>query len=344
MDNYMPPERSLLINILNMMYNDNLRQIENLQDSNAEIRRLLTGFLNETRNNAAHYRSSRDRSNSTRNPLHEMNHILSNQYYYPLNNVTNQTYPISNIANSGETARHAREPARHARQRGRNQFRVFNTVQQPANFFDPVEIFPTPSQIENATRTIYFRDILTPNNNSCPISLEPFNDNDIVTMIRFCRHIFHRDELSAWFRGNCRCPVCRYDIRNYAQANTLYANTDQPEEQDIIPPPLIEGDIPQSTNASTSTSTRTNTNTNASTNTNTITNTNASTNALINSLTDIVLNTFINAYSGQTDTMYERAAIFDFVLDPSLNIVLDISNNIVNNSGTRHPQQDDRQE
>jgi hypothetical protein len=48
-----------------------------------------------------------------------------------------------------------------------------------------------------------------------------------------------------------------------------------------------------------------------------------------------VLNTFINAYSGQTDSIYERAAVFDFVLDPSLNIVLDVSNNITGNIGIR---------
>ncbi len=37
----------------------------------------------------------------------------------------------------------------------------------------------------------------------------------MVTVIRYCGHIFNSDEVNRWFRTNCRCPVCRYDIRNY---------------------------------------------------------------------------------------------------------------------------------
>ena len=58
---------------------------------------------------------------------------------------------------------------------------------------------------------------MNPVNTSCPISLEPFNDSSRVTIIRHCRHIFNTDNLSNWFRTNCRCPVCRYDIRDYIQ-------------------------------------------------------------------------------------------------------------------------------
>jgi hypothetical protein len=36
----------------------------------------------------------------------------------------------------------------------------------------------------------------------------------MVTIIRHCRHIFTSDHLNTWFRSNCRCPVCRYDIRS----------------------------------------------------------------------------------------------------------------------------------
>jgi hypothetical protein len=87
-------------------------------------------------------------------------------------------------------------------------------------FFDPIEIFPTPSQIEVATRVVRFGDIIRPLNSSCPISLENFNDNDQVLMIRHCNHIFSNTELISWFRSNCKCPVCRYDIRNHIPTNT----------------------------------------------------------------------------------------------------------------------------
>jgi hypothetical protein len=88
------------------------------------------------------------------------------------------------------------------------------------NFFDPVVIYPTPSQIETATRRVRYCDIISPINRSCPISMDTFNDNDMVTIIRHCGHIFKPEELNTWFRSNCRCPVCRYDIRNYVSNNS----------------------------------------------------------------------------------------------------------------------------
>jgi hypothetical protein len=86
-------------------------------------------------------------------------------------------------------------------------------------FFDPIEIFPTPSQIESATRVARFGDITRPLNSTCPISLENFNDNDQVQMIRHCNHIFNNTGLISWFRSSCVCPVCRYDIRNHIPNN-----------------------------------------------------------------------------------------------------------------------------
>jgi hypothetical protein len=58
--------------------------------------------------------------------------------------------------------------------------------------------------------------------------LEPFNDNDIVSVIRFCSHIFKREELTTWFRTNCRCPVCRYDIRSYNSNSNSSVNDSTP--------------------------------------------------------------------------------------------------------------------
>jgi hypothetical protein len=89
------------------------------------------------------------------------------------------------------------------------------------SFFDPVVINPTQTQIELATRNVRYCDIVTPMNRSCPISLETFNDNDTVTIIRFCGHIFNTEQIRQWFTTNCRCPVCRYDIRNYNSSQLL---------------------------------------------------------------------------------------------------------------------------
>ena len=59
----------------------------------------------------------------------------------------------------------------------------------------------------------------------------------MVTVIRFCGHIFYTEQLNTWFTSNCRCPVCRYDIRNYNSTNSLdnSPNLLRPVETDIEP-------------------------------------------------------------------------------------------------------------
>jgi hypothetical protein len=103
------------------------------------------------------------------------------------------------------------------------------------NFFQPVEIYPTQSQIEAATRRVRYCDISRPINTSCPISMEEFNDNDMVTVIRHCGHIFHNEQITNWFRGDCRCPVCRYDIRGYNSnvPNQLFNNSQDSSNNNV---------------------------------------------------------------------------------------------------------------
>jgi hypothetical protein len=82
-------------------------------------------------------------------------------------------------------------------------------------FFQPIQIYPSQLQIENATRNVRYCDISRPINTQCPIAMEDFGDNDMVTVIRQCGHIFFTNHIMNWFRSNCHCPVCRYDIREY---------------------------------------------------------------------------------------------------------------------------------
>ena len=83
------------------------------------------------------------------------------------------------------------------------------------NFYDTVPVYPTRDQINNSTRRLLYSNIENPLNSSCPITLENFDNDDNVTQILGCGHIFNHESLTAWFRNHVRCPVCRYDIRNY---------------------------------------------------------------------------------------------------------------------------------
>jgi hypothetical protein len=182
------PNQQYLLSSLMNMYNNNNRQIENLQIANNEIRNDITNLLMRYNNN--NNNNNRQRNSNLRNQnLINRNNIINDRI---INNDLN--IPNSNLSST------------------------FNSIFQ--NFLDPVQIFPTQIQIENATRIVRFADIVRPINNSCPITLDNFGDNNSVSVIRHCNHIFNTDALNNWFRSNCRCPVCRYDIRIYNTPNT----------------------------------------------------------------------------------------------------------------------------
>jgi hypothetical protein len=207
-------EQLLLIDILNTMYNDNLRQITNLTDSNNQIRNLIIQILNTPRrnnNNNNTYRYNNQRNifrNNTSNG--DLGRVFLNNTPYIIDSVEQIRLPIN----------------RSSRNINLNNNNDFSRVLH--SFFDPVEVFPTQSQIETATRRVRYCDIISPKNSSCPISLTNFTDNDMVTVIRHCGHIFNTDELNTWFRNHCNCPVCRYDIRgDNSNASSAFSSENQ---------------------------------------------------------------------------------------------------------------------
>jgi len=174
-------DNALLVTILQRMYNDNIRQLNN-----------LTSATNSIRNT----------NNQIRNQLYQI--LYSQNSYYRRNSrfsnreandrefiVDGTPYVLENIPSTERESRFMQ------------------------NFLRPVEVFPTTAQIEVATRNVVYSSIVNPINVACPISLENFNNDDVVSVIRYCGHIFKPEDLTIWFRSNCSCPVCRYDIRNY---------------------------------------------------------------------------------------------------------------------------------
>lgn len=191
-------EQLLLVNILNTMYNDNLRHINSitetlnsLVDSNNQIRTSLSQILNTNQNTSSN--NSRRNNRRWENTTNSLGRIMLNNIPYVIESVNEYTIPRNRGSNSSEE--------------------LFTQIFD--NFLQPVEVYPTQSQIETSTRRVRYCDIARPINTSCPISMEDFEDNDMVTIIRHCGHTFHTDNLLNWFRTNSRCPVCRYDIREY---------------------------------------------------------------------------------------------------------------------------------
>jgi hypothetical protein len=91
---------------------------------------------------------------------------------------------------------------------------LVSTAFDPENF-SPVIIRPTEQQISMATEQLRFGNIRDPYNTVCPIRQERFNQDEPVLQILPCSHLFSPEPLRQWFRTSVRCPLCRYDIRNY---------------------------------------------------------------------------------------------------------------------------------
>jgi hypothetical protein len=141
------------------------------------------------------------------------------------------------------------------------------------SFYENITVAPTRNQIENSTRIVQFSEIRTPINSSCPITLERFDENSSVTQILHCGHIFTPTGIDSWFQSNVRCPVCRYDIRDYRSPplpsatreerhrTTEPGSDEESKEEDDVEE--TKEDIPRiNENERTSNSTRRNVNTN----------------------------------------------------------------------------------
>jgi hypothetical protein len=227
---------ALLIESLNNMYNQNIRVIDNLNYQNHEIHNTLIQLSNRHRANYNHnhrnredYRPSREdyrredyrREDNRREdyrPSREDNrredYRPSRQGYRPNTNIDVRR-PLVNRNNGAQHTTRVITPVSNRPRMDTSSGIDTHASYIIREFFTPVNVYPTQEQINTASRNVRYGDIVRPTNTTCPITLETFSDNSEVTVIRHCGHVFNTDDFNSWFRINCRCPVCRYDIREY---------------------------------------------------------------------------------------------------------------------------------
>tara|TARA_B100000900_G_C20584546_1_gene718960 strand:+ start:1029 stop:2180 length:1152 start_codon:yes stop_codon:yes gene_type:complete len=80
-----------------------------------------------------------------------------------------------------------------------------------------VIVRPSNNEIENATRTFVYHSDADVFNTRCYITMDDFEEGDELCEILQCKHTFKKEPLMNWFNENVRCPVCRFDIRDYVQ-------------------------------------------------------------------------------------------------------------------------------
>ena len=124
----------------------------------------------------------------------------------------------------------------------RQPVRLFNVdllssmYTNPSNLQDVI-VRPTANQLNAALETMTYAQSAR-SHSRCPITLEDFVEGEQVTRIRPCGHVFQTQSIRNWFSNRVRCPVCRYDIREYSTP----AQTD------------VSNNTPSSAGATTSTS------------------------------------------------------------------------------------------
>lgn len=155
-----------------------------------------------------------------------------------INQRSSQSNPYSYFTNTGVNVNPARQESlntipisqtvgRTNRPQTARATTMENTpIIQFSNLFTPSRVtnrrtdIPSALEIHDATRSSTYSNIERPQNTVCPITRETFNDNDEVTQIIHCGHVFTRTNLYQWFNRSSVCPMCRHDIRSNAASNT----------------------------------------------------------------------------------------------------------------------------
>jgi hypothetical protein len=93
---------------------------------------------------------------------------------------------------------------------------------------EDVVVTPTDAQIANACVVMTGRDANLPDQYVCPIDLSPVSPDDNVMVIKHCKHAFRESNLRELFTRDVKCPMCRFDIRDYVEeeSNDCYWSCD----------------------------------------------------------------------------------------------------------------------
>lgn len=179
---------------LNLMYQDIYRdnQTNPLQRERSANNQFRTQFAsNENRNNELNIIRRR-------RPPATWNDVLTNHFQNLGVNLGNEVFSLRPNNNN------------------QDDLWLANLLLRIGQTQENVIVAPTSQQIEDATEDIVFNeenyDLI--NETRCPITLEDFQENQILVRIRRCGHVFSQEPFRNWFRQSVRCPVCRHDIRD----------------------------------------------------------------------------------------------------------------------------------
>jgi hypothetical protein len=214
---HLTPDQHRMLDIYTAQYiqmNDQINQLYRyLDDIRHNINMVMFSNNLNTNNTNMNSNARNSNINSNRRRPREPGNI-----FYDYSNPINPSIYLENLASYRNQTQN--------RSRNANSYFLASDMSGLLSSFlnSTVIIRPTNQQIENASRLVSYSEIQNPNSEACPISLERFNPTDQVRQINHCGHIFLPNEFNEWFQTNVRCPVCRYDIRNNNNTQSVRTN------------------------------------------------------------------------------------------------------------------------
>jgi len=195
-----------LINMYINQYNQANAQIDRLYGVLDEIRYNIS-LITQQQQPRTQQQQQQQQQHRTQQSTRNREHILYD-WQSPINPSLYVTRPLSRMRNNN---------------RNTNSSNISDLLSSFLN--STVSVRPSAEQLETASRLVRYGDITSPLSESCPISMDNFSIDDQVRQIRHCGHIFMPSEFDEWFQSNVRCPVCRYDIRNYTPTTRATGTT-----------------------------------------------------------------------------------------------------------------------
>lgn len=103
----------------------------------------------------------------------------------------------------------------HSEEEESEQFGEEEEEEEEEDFLDSRVSVPIPSEIKRKLKVMKYKT----NNaliqyDSCQICLSKYRHNRDNIYVLPCNHVFHQSCAGRWFNGNCKCPICKRDMRN----------------------------------------------------------------------------------------------------------------------------------
>ena len=145
--------------------------------------------------------------------------VYSNNYINYLNNsviyLNNSITYLNNLVNTINVQQQQNQQQQQNHQQQQNQQQnQHNAYLLNYTFadFEKLSVANLNAIINTNCEDIYYEYISSPNNDTCAITQETFTNNDKVTILKSCGHVFNSCAIKKWLMQHQTCPNCRYNI------------------------------------------------------------------------------------------------------------------------------------